>query len=64
MWRIMSGLKKFGCGGLCEVSQMLDAGDYVRCLSLGIDASLRSIKIDLHSIPDPIKRLSSVQVKE
>jgi hypothetical protein len=25
---------------------MLDAGDYVRCLRLGIDASLRSIKID------------------
>ena len=23
---------------------MLDAGDYVRCLRLGIDASLRSIK--------------------
>jgi hypothetical protein len=43
----MSGLKKIGCGGLCEVSQMLDAGDYVRCLSLGIDASLRSIKIVL-----------------
>ena len=37
--------QKFGCGGLCEVLQMLDAGDYVRCLRLGIDASLRSIKI-------------------
>ena len=24
---------------------MLDAGDYVRCLRLGIDASLRSIKM-------------------
>jgi hypothetical protein len=22
--------QKFGCGGLCEVLQMLDAGDYVR----------------------------------